>query len=38
MAACDKCGARKPKNNGHHFGCGTLGKKADPNRKKGGKK
>lgn len=34
MAACGKCGARNPEKNGHHFGCGTLGKKADPSRNK----
>lgn len=37
MAACKACGARNPKENGHMWGCGTTGKKADPNRKKQGK-
>ena len=38
MAACTKCGARNPGKNGHHWGCGTLGKKADPRRGKKGNK
>lgn len=33
MAACQACGARNPEKNGHLWGCGTLGKKADPRRK-----
>lgn len=36
MAACKACGARNPQKNGHHWGCGTTGKKAEP--KRGGKK
>lgn len=34
MAACKECGARNPEKNGHHWGCGTTGKKEDSNRKK----